>query len=1494
MAYQYKIIISGHTLYKEFSLIPDAGQVRIGTTSKCEFRLNKTVLFGDIELYLERGEGWRLTCSEGLYIKKDDVKKLFFSKLSHGDELTLCYAGSDEIAFQFRFLIDFEAEIPHYDWIVDLRAGEQLTISHKRGADIELTGEFGRNTEVILELQKQGPCLTEKYSQYGTYVNGEKINHTCVLRNYDFISIADFSAYYRDEKLYFSHQNVSTNRIQKRFIKDFHTETYPCFIRNTRVKRQIEMEPIKILDPPAVPQKPESNLIISLLPLLAMIALVYVSSTMMKQSGSSFMVFSVASMGIGALTTIFSIFDRKKKYRRECAKRIQKYQEYIEQKRRDIEQARLDELERLRERYYHTAQDMEHIEEFSPVLFDRTPEDEDFLEIYLGQGSINAKRKIDYKPQEKMELGDAVCRLPEQLSEEYKQIANAPVVLPLKEANAVGIVGHAEDRYEMMKVILLDLIARHFYGEVQVYILEDRLHRFDWMELLPHLNTTDQFRNLVADQDSRSLIFESLYKEFANFEEEDKRGTYRVIFVMDDYGIQSHPISRYIEQAAKRNTVFLFFKEEKALLPLYCRYLIEIRDHENAVLYKSEDGATQTAFRFQGVSDTEFARLVHVLAPVYCEEISLAGALRKQLSLFEMLHIYGVDDLDLQQRWEQANISQTMSAPLGINAKNEIVDLDLHEKFHGPHGLVAGTTGSGKSEILQTYMLSMATLYHPYEVGFVIIDFKGGGMAGQFKDLPHLIGTITNIDGKEIDRSLQSIKAELLKRQSLFSDVQVNHIDKYIQAYKEGKAVVPLPHLIIIVDEFAELKAEQPEFMKELISAARIGRSLGVHLILATQKPAGQVNEQIWSNSKFKLCLKVQTKEDSNEVLKSPLAAEIREPGRAYLQVGNNEIFELFQSGYSGCAQNEETGKERSFDIHRVTHTGQRQVIYRQTQKKETVSKTQLEAVVEYVGTYCKDHGIQVLPPICLPPLETVLPYPSNIRAGAESDLSLPIGVFDDPGHQRQETIELPIGSENTLLIGSAQTGKTNFLMVLIRGLAQMYSPNEVNIYIIDFASMILKNFEGLAHVGGVVCPSEDEKLKNLFKYLTDQIMERREKLLSIGVSSFSSYLEAGKTDLPRIILLIDNYTALQELYLQDNDVLLNLCREGLSVGISIVVANSQTSGLSYKYMANFASKLCFFCNDTNEYHNLFASCRLQPAEVPGRCLLEIERAVYECQTYVGFDGEKEIERAKQMRTWIESCNQHYPNRRARQIPEIPPILTEVLLAEVAKPKDSMLHPMGIGYETVLPEYLNMARNNILSLIGPEGSGKTNFVRYWIRSMQEKADCRLYVFDNYKKRLRTVADEKTNYYIGAEQAIPVFQMLNQYLEEQYSLLIEGKDTSEEWRLIVINDEDTMIALSEDYESFETFKKIVGKYKMLRVFILLNGIPDAQIVYGAPEIWRYVKEYRSILYFDNLDELKAVEVPYSLVRTYKKRIEPGDAYYLLGNDAIKIKTPCVKA
>jgi S-DNA-T family DNA segregation ATPase FtsK/SpoIIIE len=260
-------------------------------------------------------------------------------------------------------------------------------------------------------------------------------------------------------------------------------------------------------------------------------------------------------------------------------------------------------------------------------------------------------------------------------------------------------------------------------------------------------------------------------------------------------------------------------------------------------------------------------------------------ALPSMMTFLEMYNVGMVEHLNPLSRWENNNPVKSLSVPVGVGTDGNLFNLDLHEKHHGPHGLVAGMTGSGKSEFIITYILSMAVNFSPDEVAFVLIDYKGGGLADAFVDpkrgihLPHVVATITNLDGAAIQRSLTSIHSELRRRQEMFKRAKSKtgegtmDIYDYQRLYRNKQVDEPMPHLFIISDEFAELKKQQPAFMDSLISAARIGRSLGVHLILATQKPGGVVNDQIWSNSKFRACLKVQDRSDSMEMLKRPEAA---------------------------------------------------------------------------------------------------------------------------------------------------------------------------------------------------------------------------------------------------------------------------------------------------------------------------------------------------------------------------------------------------------------------------------------------------------------------------------------------------------------------------------------------------------------------------------------------------------------------------------------------
>ena len=1181
-------------------------------------------------------------------------------------------------------------------------------------------------------------------SEYGVYHNGKKTEQKEWIKDGDFFSVADYYFFLKGNALWAEiRSDLTVNGLG---FGDYPERNgYPRFSRNTRLKTVICEDKIEILDPPSKPQKPKSNLFMKLFPSFGML----IAAGAMAFMGGTMIIFSLISCTIAIITAVVGVMEGKKEFREKTANRIEVYQKYIASKRQEIEECRNREWTERNEIYIPAEQEIQQVETFSPDLFDRTPQDEDFLCVRLGSGPIESARQVNYKKQEKLEIEDDLSLLPEQTASFYKELQNAPVICDLKNVNAVGITGEEADRFELLKLIVTDVALRHFAADVKLFFVAEKEHagRMHLFRFLPgaYCVQTDT-RGIVTDDESKTLIFEYLYKELTMRAQEKRSYPHLLIFFYDEYGYKKHPISQFTEKGKDLGVTFLFFGQTRADIPVGCDYVVQLSGGYRGVLINAAEKSKTVPFVSSQISDTLAVRIVRTLAPVCTDEVSLEGELIKNISMFKMLNILSVEDLDLKARWSASKVTKSMAAPVGVS-KTGIVMLDLHDKAHGPHGLVAGTTGSGKSEILQTYILSMATLYHPYEAAFVIIDFKGGGMVNQFAQLPHLLGAITNIDGNAINRSLKSIKAELQKRQKYFAQADVNHIDKYIRKYKAGEVSEPLPHLIIIVDEFAELKAEQPEFMKELISAARIGRSLGVHLILATQKPAGQVNEQIWSNSRFKLCLKVQSKEDSNEVLKSPLAAEIKEPGRAYLQVGNNEIFELFQSAYSGVPEREDEGTGKAFTIYEVPDGGKKVPVYvKKKNKGQEGMNNQLEAIVSYVSEYFRSIQIPQLPDICLPPLRECIEFPPVSKEAVQEQKKEVgfyawIGVYDDPDHQNQDQYAVNLSAANMIIIGSAQTGKTTILQNVIRSLSEQYTPDEVAIYIIDFASMVLKNFETLNHVGGVVSSSEDEKLKNLFKMLWEEMETRKEKLLSVGVSSFVAYKEAGRTDMKQIVLIIDNLTALKELYFQDDDELLNLCREGITVGISIVIANAQTAGIGYKYLSSFSNRIALFCNDGNEYSAIFEHCNRRLEHLPGRCFAEVDKQILECQAYLPFAGEKEFERAEAIRGYIEKRNGEC-TEVARKIPLIPPVLS---MNYMAQQFGNMMRghfdlAAGLNYEDVMPYMLRMSSIGVLAVVGREGSGRYNWIKY-VADMLElmyPGRSKVYISDGIGKKLASI------------------------------------------------------------------------------------------------------------------------------------------------------------
>ncbi len=406
-----------------------------------------------------------------------------------------------------------------------------------------------------------------------------------------------------------------------------------------------------------------------------------------------------------------------------------------------------------------------------------------------------------------------------------------PRVVDLKKAH-LGIVGEKEVLHRQIRIMAARLAFSHSYHDLRMIVIYDKRYEeeFRWMRWLRHVRIPVlNIFGLVSDERSRDLVLGSMgqvLKERAERAGEGKKNRYlpHYLFLIEEPSwVMDHKIMEYLRMDGNvLGFSVICTGDSREDLPEYTGTVLQLENTEEGTLLLDTREYVEQKLKLYQAQDVDFEWLARDLSMAEHKQ-ERTGSMPGSVTFFELYGIRHPEELEIRKRWKEGQSHQSLAVPLGLRSADDILNLNLHEKAHGPHGLVAGTTGSGKSELLQSYILSLAVNFHPHEVGFLLIDYKGGGMANLFHGLPHHMGTITNLDGSGSMRALVSVKAELSRRQRIFGRFQVNHINGYMRLFKEGTAAEPIPHLFLICDEFAELKKEQPDFMKELISAARIG-----------------------------------------------------------------------------------------------------------------------------------------------------------------------------------------------------------------------------------------------------------------------------------------------------------------------------------------------------------------------------------------------------------------------------------------------------------------------------------------------------------------------------------------------------------------------------------------------------------------------------------------------------------------------------------------------
>ena len=1283
--------------------------------------------------------------------------------------------------------------------------------------------------------------ITDLESTNGTYVNGHRIT-SCALKAGD-------SIYVMGLKLVIGYNFLAVNnpenqlKIHSKSLVEYRPQSIPdtssnlpditeqdFFFRPPRFYRTVQHTQFAI-DPPPQQQKLDTvPMALMLGPSLTM-GMTSVStgilsvSNVLSNGGEIMQALPTMMMSVSMLlgTVLWPILTKKHEKKQKTKlewQRQQKYLAYLDGVRDELRAMCKVQGDILKENLVSPSECASRVSKRSQKLWERVIGQEDFLRLRLGIGNLTPDAEVKH-PEKRFTLeDDNLWDAMLTLGEEPLRLEGVPVSVSLVENTVVGLYGEAEETESLLKAMILQMAALHSYDELKLVVITKETAEGEWnfLRFLPHLWNDDKtVRLFAANADEIKELSAYLERNVLVREDvENKNGDivspYYVVIATDKTLMEKcQSVQKMLKYKNNAGFSLLILADELKELPKETKLVVCAGKESAKVFDRNDTTGKATAFRVDDLSGISMRWITEKLAAIRLDVSSHQFNLPNMITFLEMFHVGKIEHLNSLTRWKENNPTQTLQTPVGVDAAGNPFFLDLHEKFHGPHGLVAGMTGSGKSEFIITYILSLAVNYHPDEVAFILIDYKGGGLTGAFEDdtkgirLPHLAGTITNLDGAAVKRSLISIQSELRRRQAIFNEARkisnegTMDIYKYQQLYRNRIVKEPVPHLFIISDEFAELKTQQPEFMEQLISAARIGRSLGVHLILATQKPNGVVDDQIWSNSKFRVCLKVQEKADSQEMIKCPDAAELSQTGRFYLQVGFNELFALGQSAWCGAEYipSDTPEKKTDTDIQVVDHLG-RVLLNQKKEKKKAETGARLKQVVEivrYLSELAAEEKISVRP-LWQPPIPAFI-YVDELEekygVTSEGTLLQPIvGEYDDPFHQKQGVLTIPLSEEgNCLIYGSAGNGKTTFLTTMCYSLIRNHTAEEIHLYLLDFGSETLKVFAEAPQVGDAVIGAEEEKIVNLFRFLLQQLESRRGLFSEYG-GDYSGYCKNSGKILPNLVVVINNYAGFAEQYEELQDTLTLLSRDGMKYGIYFVIAASSVSAIRYKIAQNFKTVLTMQLNDAADYSVAVGKTEgLIPSKFKGRGLVPLEQ-VYEFQTAYCKNVPDSMDYLRQYcRNLAKQTQKH-----AQSIPVLPERVAASLFEDMEVSLKEI--PVGVAKDTLKPACISLQDKMIFPVAAQEIYQITPFIEEFLSVIKGTVktvlvDLEQLVRTPVSENIRTVTEEQE---LFVQQLFAdMVQRNNVYKEAKMDRHV--LDDYEEMQIVIVGIKRLFDTLSED-------------------------------------------------------------------------------------------------
>ena len=1165
------------------------------------------------------------------------------------------------------------------------------------------------------------------------------------------------------------------------------------------LRRQPPPEPkgeIVLESPPELPESVSTGGMGQALTYLPMAAGAGSTTLLVTGSGGSPMTYLASGMMalsmLGMMTSSMGRSSGEKRRRLDGDRRD--YQRYLGQVRRRVRRAA--EQQRAAALWHHPAPDSLWCIALGNRLWERRPIDGDFLSVRVARGAQRLGVTLvtpETKPIEDLEPISAGSL--RRFVRTHSSVAELPVAIALTAFARIAFSGSTADVRGLCRAIVAQLTTFHSPDDVVVAVCAgpQEQETWEWIKWLPHglaaesYDAVGQARLISDDLLALEAMFGDALTSRPRFGIAGGGDGPHVIVVID--GGHVPPEAQLATGLVQGITVLDL---NSVLGTDYNAGVLQLQvDAGSVSMIRQDRSGTMQTTRLgstDSLSSTEMETLVRAMAPLRMSTSSAepTDALTADLSLPDLLRLGDPFQIDTSVTWRPRAPRDRMRVPIGVGVSGQPVDLDIKESAQGgmgPHGLVIGATGSGKSELLRTLVLGLALTHSSQTLNFVLVDFKGGATFASLDVLPHTSAVITNLADELIlvDRMKDSLAGEMNRRQEMLRDAgNYSSLKDYERAREQGAPLEPMPSLFVVVDEFSELLSAKPDFIDLFVMIGRLGRSLGVHLLLASQRLEEGKLRGLDTHLSYRIGLRTFSAMESRVVLGVPDAYELPSaPGNGYLKEGT-EPLERFKAAYvSGAYTKRATAIGGRHDTtlyqmlpYGLSYTTPRTPAQSAATEPEPVPTGPAETLMDIIVDRLKGRGAPArqvwLPPLGVPStLDELLPRLTETERGlrpADWDsvpaLTFPIGLVDKPYEQRRDPMWLDLASSHFLVAGGPQSGKSTVLRTLISSLSLTHTPEQVQFYCLDFGGGTLTGLADMPHVGSVATRLEPDRLRRTIAEITTLLDHREQIFTQHRVDSMASYrrmLASGTV--PRdgfgdLFLVVDGWGTIKSDYEALDQQITQIAARGLGFGVHVVLSIQRWMELRPALRDLISSRLELRLGDPSESDVDRRAAQNVPAGTPGRGLSPDK--LHFLSALPRIDGDPSPENLTEgVAGMVKRVASAWAGPSAPDVRLLPADLAFTALPRVDMTRSAV--PIGIDENTLSPVFADFDAEPHFIVIGDVESGKSNLLRVIARGITARyspTEAKIITFDYRRGLLGAITTPHQIGYVMTSAAAP--------------------------------------------------------------------------------------------------------------------------------------------